>query len=251
VVGAARDTLAHAWRVLETEINAATDNPLIFPPAWVEGFEGTLEAIRDRLTEAECVEAVFSGGNFHGEPIAVVMDFLKIALAEVGNISERRTAHLVDGHLNQGLPSLLIERSGLNNGLMIPQYTAAALVSENKVLAHPASVDSIPTCENTEDHVSMGTIAARQAREILHNVELTVAIECFTAFQALHFRRPFQPGAGIQAFVRCLSEHGMTFLDEDRVLYLDIERACGLIRREVVVDAVERHLGRPLAGVAE
>jgi len=122
-------------------------------------------------------------------------------------------------------------------------------VSENKVLAHPASVDSIPTCENTEDHVSMGTIAARQAREILHNVELTVAIECMTAFQALHFRRPFQPGAGVQAFMQCLAEHGMTFLEEDRVLYLDIERSCQLIRREIVVDAVERRLGHSLIGI--
>ena len=150
VLGSARDAVAHTWRVLQVEINAATDNPLIFPPAWIEAFDGPMEALRARLEDAECAASVISGGNFHGEPIGMVSDYLKVALCEVGSISERRTAHLVDGHHNQGLPSLLVTRSGLNNGLMIPQYTAAALVSENKVLAHPATVDSIPTCENTD-----------------------------------------------------------------------------------------------------
>lgn len=249
VLGSARDALAHTWQVLEIEFNAATDNPLIFPLPFVEDFEGDPADLKKQLKESECVEWVFSGGNFHGEPIAMVMDYIKIAIAEIGSISERRTAHLVDGHLNQGLPSLLIERSGLNSGLMIPQYTAAALVSENKVLAHPATVDSIPTCENTEDHVSMGTIASRQAREILHNVELVVAIECLTAFQALHFRRPIQPGIGSRAFMHTLETRGMSFMEEDRVLYPEIERACMLLRQEVLIDGVEAVLKTPLLGI--
>lgn len=249
VLGSARDALSHAWRVLEVEFNAATDNPLIFPAPWIESFEGESEALKAGLNERECVESVFSGGNFHGEPIGMVMDYVKVAIAEVGSISERRIAHLVDGHHNQGLPSLLVERSGLNSGLMIPQYTAAALVSENKVLAHPATVDSIPTCENTEDHVSMGTIAARQAREILCNVELVLAIEALTAFQALHFRRPVEPGIGSQAFVTAMAENGLTFVEEDRVLYPDIERSCTLIRQEVLVAAVEGRLQRVLLGL--
>lgn len=249
VLGSARDALSHAWKVLEVEFNSATDNPLIFPSPEVEAFVGSPDALKEQLNERECVEYVFSGGNFHGEPIGMVMDYVKVALAEVGSLSERRVAHLVDGHHNQGLPSLLVERSGLNSGLMIPQYTAAALVSENKVLAHPATVDSIPTCENTEDHVSMGTIAARQAREILCNVELVLAIEGLTAFQALHFRRPIQPGQGSRAFVSAMEDNGLTFVEEDRVIYPDIEWTCALIRQEILVERVELQLARTLEGL--
>lgn len=248
VLGSARDALSHAWKVVEREFNAATDNPLLFPPESLLSLDSD-EAFEAQLTEKSCVESVFSGGNFHGEPIGMVMDYVKVALAEVASISERRTAHLVDGHLNQGLPSLLVERSGLNSGLMIPQYTAAALVSENKVLAHPATVDSIPTCENTEDHVSMGTIAARQAREILHNVELVLGIECLTAFQALHFRRPLEPGVGSKALLKTLEQAGMRFLEEDRVLYPELERATRLLRHEVLVEGVEGALDKPLRGL--
>lgn len=248
VLGAARDALTHARSVVSVELTAATDNPLIFPPPQLLE-EGCPPEAWKSLTEAECLEAVCSGGNFHGEPIGMVMDYVKVALAEIGSISERRVAHLVDGHLNQGLPSLLIERSGLNSGLMIPQYTAAALVSENKVLSHPATVDSIPTCENTEDHVSMGTIAARQAREILHNVELVLAIECLTAYQGLHFRHPLKPGPGGQALCEAMRAAGVLPIEDDRVLYPEIERACQVMRLEHLVDSANVLVGQPLKGL--
>ncbi len=154
VHGAVRDALDHLRRVLDIELNSATDNPLVFPsggvaPADVVATGGGL---------------VISGGNFHGEPIALALDFAKIAVAELGSIAERRIALLVDARLNGGLPAFLAASSGVDSGMMIHQYTAAALVSEDKVLAHPASVDSIPTSANQEDHVSMGSIAARHAR---------------------------------------------------------------------------------------
>ena len=167
VHGAVRDTLDHLRRVLDIELNAATDNPLVFPGG----------GIADVATMATGGGRVISGGNFHGEPIALALDFAKIALAELGSISERRTALLVDPRLNGGLPPFLAAESGINSGMMIYQYTAAALVSENKVLAHPASVDSIPTSANQEDHVSMGSISARHARTVLAHVERIVAIE--------------------------------------------------------------------------
>lgn len=248
VLGAARDALLHARRVVTTELTAATDNPLIFPPKDLLSPDCPDERWQT-LSSDECLDAVCSGGNFHGEPIGMVMDYVKVALAEIGSLSERRVAHMVDGHLNQGLPSLLIERSGLNSGLMIPQYTAAALVSENKVLAHPATVDSIPTCENTEDHVSMGTIAARQAREILHNVELVLAIECLTAYQGLRFRAPLQAGPGGQALEAAMHMAGASPIADDRVLYPEIERACQMIRREALLDAANERLKQPLRGL--
>ena len=157
VHGAVRDTLDHLRRVLDIELNSATDNPLVFPGG----------GVADVATIATGGGRVISGGNFHGEPIALALDFAKIALAELGSISERRTALLVDPRLNGGLPPFLAAESGIDSGMMIYQYTAAALVSENKVLAHPASVDSIPTSANQEDHVSMGSISARHARTVL------------------------------------------------------------------------------------
>ncbi len=147
VHGAVKDTIEYVKSVIQTEVNSATDNPLIF---------------------ADTNEHI-EGGNFHGEPIALVMDYLKIALSELGNISERRTARLVDGSLS-GLPRFLTPKGGLNSGLMIAQYTSAALVSENKVLSHPASVDSIPTSANQEDHNSLGSVSARKCFEVLNNV---------------------------------------------------------------------------------
>jgi len=166
VHGASRDAIAYAARVATDEINAATDNPLFFPP------------------EPEA----YSAGNFHGQPVALAADFLAIAVAELANISERRTQMLLDLHHNRGLPQSLTTRPGVNSGLMIAQYTAASLVSENKVLAHPASVDSIPTSANSEDHVSMSTHAARKARTILANVQAVIAIELLTAAQAADWR---------------------------------------------------------------
>ncbi len=172
VTGAVMDTISYVKNILEREINSVTDNPLIF-------------------LNAERENKIFSGGNFHGEPIALACDFLKIALAELGNISERRVFKLTSGHLNNGLPSMLIENKGLNSGFMLLQYTASALASENKVLAHPASIDSIPTGEGLEDHISMGTVSARQAREILGNVQQIIAIELISAMQALYLNKKF------------------------------------------------------------
>jgi histidine ammonia-lyase len=173
VHGASRDSIAHVRRVLETEINSATDNPLIFPG------EAT----------------AYSAGNFHGQPVALAMDFLGLAVAELGSISERRSAKLTDRNHNYGLPAFLATRGGVESGLMIAQYTAAALVSENKVLIHPASGDSIPTSANQEDHVSMGTIAARQTAEIIRNVRRVIAIEMLCAARGIDLRNR-RPGTG-------------------------------------------------------
>ncbi|HEY7133314.1 MAG TPA: histidine ammonia-lyase [Candidatus Limnocylindrales bacterium] len=179
VHGAVRDALDHLRRVLDIEMNSATDNPLVFPDG----------GVADEDAAATGGGRVISGGNFHGEPIALALDFAKLAIAELGAISERRTALLVDGRLNGGLPAFLAPSGGLDSGLMIAQYTAAALASENKVLAHPASVDSIPTSANQEDHVSMGPIAGRHARTVLEHVERIVAIELRVVAEAIDHRR--------------------------------------------------------------
>jgi histidine ammonia-lyase len=193
VHGAVRDALDHLRRVLDIEMNSATDNPLVFPEGGV--------AAGDALATAG--GRVISGGNFHGEPVALALDFAKIAIAELGSISERRTSLLLDPRLNGGLPAFLAPTSGLDSGLMIVQYTAAALVSENKVLAHPASVDSIPTSANQEDHVSMGPIAARHARTVVDHVERIVAIELLVGAEALDQRLAMladdAAGAGVGA----------------------------------------------------
>jgi histidine ammonia-lyase len=190
VHGAVRDALDHLRRVLDIEMNSATDNPLVFP-------EG---GAADEGAAATGGGLVISGGNFHGEPVALALDFAKLAVAELGAISERRTALLLDERLNGGLPAFLASGSGLDSGLMILQYTAAALASENKVLAHPASADSVPTSANQEDHVSMGPIAARHARTVLAHVEQILAIELLVATQALDARIGAdgpRPGAGV------------------------------------------------------
>ena len=173
VHGAARDALAELERVLTVEINSATDNPLVFPTG-----------------------EVISGGNFHGEPLALTLDYATLAVAELASISERRTARLVDAHLS-GLPAFLAERPGVESGLMIAHYTAAALVNELQSLAHPASVDTIPTSANQEDHVSMGATSAHQLRDALDRAEQVLAIEALCAAQGLDFRAPLRPGAGV------------------------------------------------------
>jgi histidine ammonia-lyase len=178
VHGAVRDALDHLRRVLDIELNSATDNPLVFPG----GGDVPVDAL------ATGGGLVISGGNFHGEPIALALDFAKLALSELGAISERRTALLLDPRLNGGLPAFLAPEPGLNSGLMIVQYTAAALASENKVLVHPSSADSIPTSANQEDHVSMGAAAARHAWAVLGHVEQILAIELLCAAQALDLR---------------------------------------------------------------
>ncbi len=220
VHGASRDAIAHARGVIEIELNSATDNPLIF--------------------SAE--NEVLTGGNFHGQPVALAMDFLSIALAELANISERRISRLLDPH-NSGLPAFLTDHGGLNSGFMLVQYTAASLVSENKVLAHPASVDSIPTSANQEDHVSMGTIAARQATEILGNTQIVIAIELLCAAQGLDYRRPLNPGAGSkQAYdlIRAV----IPKLHSDRILYPDINKLVELIKDERLLNSIEQVVGR-------
>lgn len=211
VHGASKDSFAHVRKVLEIEINSVTDNPII-------------------LEDEESI--VFSAGNFHGQPVALAMDLLGLAIAELGNISERRIARLLDPKLNFGLPAFLTKEGGLNSGLMITQYTAAALVSENKTLIHPASGDSIPTSANQEDHVSMGTIGARQAREILENVVNVVAIEILCANQALSFREQ-KPGKLIREVVRLVNSV-VPKIEEDREFHKDISAVRKLIDKKLI-----------------
>jgi histidine ammonia-lyase len=211
VHGAARDALDQLERVLTVEINAVTDNPLVFPPD----------------EEAPAGE-VISGGNFHGEPVAIAIDLAKIALAELASISERRTARLVDAHLS-GLPAFLTDRSGLESGLMIAQYTAAALVNELQTLTHPSSVDTIPTSANQEDHVSMGATGALHLREVLDRAETVLAIEAVCAAQGLDFRSPLRPGEGVAAAHRAVRE-AVPHLDRDRPPAPDIHAVRALIR---------------------
>jgi len=226
VHGASVDALAYARSVLEIELNSSTDNPLVFP-------DGTDV---DASTLATGGGRVISGGNFHGQPVALVMDFAALAIAELGSISERRTALLIDGRLS-GLPAFLVEDAGLNSGLMLLQYAAAALVSENKVLVHPASADSIPTSANQEDHVSMGSIAARQARDVLRNVEHVVAFELLCAGQGLDFRvaRIGAAGAGAAEAHRRLRER-VDHLATDRDPGPDIQAALALVREGRLLD---------------
>ena len=220
VHGACRDLLDYAAATVEVELNAATDNPLVL------------------LDEGEIVSA----GNFHGQPLAFALDALAMAVAELASISERRTERLVNPSLSEGLPPFLVEEGGLNSGFMILQYVAAALVSENKVLAHPASVDSIPTSAGQEDHVSMGNAAGLKALRVLDNAEPTLAIELLAGTQAIEFLAPLMPGEGVRAvhdFVRTLSER----LVEDRSLSADIERVADSIRAGDVLRAAEASLG--------
>ena len=231
VHGAVRDALDHLRRVLDIEMNSATDNPLVFP----EG--GVVDA--DALATGG--GRVISGGNFHGEPVALALDFAKLAIAELGSIAERRVALLVDPRLNGSLPAFLTADAGMNSGLMILQYTAAALASENKVLVHPASADTIPTSANQEDHVSMGSIAARHGRAVLEHVERILAIELIVAAQALDFRLELLPGAlpglGVQEAhrrIRAVVPH----LDRDREPSADLAAATALVRDGALVDLV-------------
>ncbi len=213
VHGAVRDALAHCRRVFEIETNSAVDNPLVFVknPKQMDG-EGD----------------VLSGGNFHGEPLAFALDFLAIALTALAGISERRVERLVNPTLNEGLPPFLAAGAGLNSGFMMPQVTAAALVSENKVLAHPASVDSITTSGNKEDYVSMGMTAATKLKRIVVNTRNVMAIEAMAASQAIDFLAPLKTskrGQVAHAAIRSVC----TFMDKDRVMYQDFARLAELI----------------------
>lgn len=219
VHGASRDALAHVREVVLREMRSVTDNPLVLP-----GEARTLSA-----------------GNFHGQPLALAADYAGIALAELANISERRIEQMLNPSLS-GLPAFLAEGSGLNSGLMISQYTAAALVSENKVLAHPASVDSIPTSANQEDHVSMGTIACRKARAIYENTLWVLAIELASAAQALDFHTPLRPGRGVEAVYRRIRRE-IPHLDRDRYLKPELSRIRELIRSGELGRVAEEAVG--------
>lgn len=220
VHGASRDAIGYAATVVEVEMNAATDNPLIFPD------EGR----------------VISGGNFHGQPVAIAMDLLTMACAELAVIAERRIERLVNPHLS-GLPAFLTADGGLHSGLMLAQYTAAALVSENKVLSHPASVDSIPTSANQEDHVSMGTIAARKAAQVVRHAQQVIGVELICAAQALEFHRPARPGAGVRQAYACVRD-GIPPLHEDRVLADDLALGAELVRSGTLLARVEEAIGQ-------
>jgi histidine ammonia-lyase len=236
VHGAVRDALEYMRGVLDIELNSATDNPLVFP----QGGDTDADAL------ATGGGLVISGGNFHGEPVALALDFAKLAISELGAISERRIALMLDARLNGGLPPFLSSGSGLESGMMLLQYTAAALASENKVLSHPASSDSIPTSANQEDHVSMGSIAARHALAVVANVQRILAIELMVGAQALDLRLArtaeaglqVRPGVGVaeaHARIRAVVSH----LDRDRRQTADIEAAATLIREGALVDLVE------------
>ena len=207
VHGASRDVLRFVRQTLEIEINAATDNPLVFAEPGDE----------DRM---------ISGGNFHGQPLAFAMDFLAMAVSEIASISERRVEQLIDPALS-GLPAFLLESSGLNSGFMMAQVTAASLVNENRILCTPASVDSIPTSANQEDHVSKGMTSARKAMVVLSNTRYCLAIEFLCACQAIDIVG-LKPGRGVHAAYETLRGR-VTRMDRDRVLHHDIEAAASLL----------------------
>jgi histidine ammonia-lyase len=217
VHGASRDALAYAAKAIETELNSVTDNPLVFDNG-----------------------DILSGGNFHGQPLALAMDFAAIALAELASISERRTYLLLEGH--DGLPKLLMMDTGVNSGFMIPQYTAAALVSENKVLSHPASVDSIPTSLGQEDHVSMGSISALKLLSVARNVERVLAVELLTAAQALDFRSPLKPGKGVLLAHELLREQ-IGHAHRDYEVRNDLDLCAGVLQRGELSLGVEAGIG--------
>jgi histidine ammonia-lyase len=218
VHGASRDALEYAAGVLETEMNSVTDNPLVFQDG-----------------------DILSGGNFHGQPLALALDFAALALAELGSISERRTYLLLEGH--DGLPRLLMRDTGVNSGFMIPQYTAAALVSENKVLSHPASVDSIPTSLGQEDHVSMGSISALKLLGIMKNLQRILAVELLTVSQALDFRAPLRPGRGVETAHQTLRAR-VDHAPEDYEVKTDLDQCEQMLASGGLADSVESAIGR-------
>ena len=222
--GGVREALAYVKNILTTEINASTDNPLVFPEE----------------------DQVISGGNFHGEPIAIALDTLGIAVAELADVSERRLERLVNPALSYGLPAFLCKKGGLNNGFMIAQYAAASLVSENKIYAHPASVDSIPSSANQEDHVSMGTTAARTARMIVANTRAVLAIELFGVCQALYLRGIEKVSPAGRAVYQCVRKAGVPAVDEDILMHPEMKKCENLIAEGLPLEAVQAVVG-PLA----
>ncbi len=223
VHGATRDTLVFARTTLEREILAVTDNPLIFV-----GEDGNADVI--------------SGGNFHGQPVAIALDAATIAVAELANVSERRVEQLVNPAMSSGLPPFLAPRTGLDSGFMMAQVTAAALVSENKVLAHPSSVDSIPSSAGKEDHVSMGSISSRKLAQVVTHVRRGLAIEALVAAQGLDLRKPLTPARGVAAAHAAVREAVPT-LTEDRALYRDMEAVERILEDGTLIAKVEEAIG--------
>jgi histidine ammonia-lyase len=215
VHGAAKDALNYIKEKVDIEMNSATDNPII-------------------TEEGE----VLSGGNFHGEPMALSFDFLGIAVSEIANISERRLERLINFQLND-LPPFLVKHGGLNSGFMITQYAAASLVSENKVLAHPASVDSIPSSANQEDHVSMGTIAARKAMTMAQNARRVVTTEIMAACQAIDFRTGLKLGAGTSEAYAVVREV-VDFIEKDKIMYKELDKVEELLSSGKLLERVEK-----------
>ncbi len=220
VNGATREALRFAASVLEVETNSVSDNPIVLPDTG----------------------EVLSGGNFHGQPVAVALDALAAAVVALASIAERRLYRLLDPVRNNGLPAFLVEQSGLNSGFMLAQYTAASLVSECKTLAHPASVDSIGSSAGQEDHVSMGMTAARHARDVVSNAEVVVALEALVAAQALDLRAPLEPAAGTRAALQRIRSR-VPFLEADRELGPDIAAVTGLVRGGELLEAAEGAVG--------
>lgn len=217
--GASRMAYDYVKQVIETEINSVTDNPLIFPDE----------------------DDVISGGNFHGEPVGLAMDFIAIAISELADISERRTERLVNPQLS-GLPAFLIEHGGVNSGLMITQYAAASMVSENKVLAHPACVDSIPSSANQEDHVSMGTTAARKALSILDNSQKVLGIELFAASQAMTFRDESKLGKAMSAVYKHIRK-SVPAWEHDQISYIEMNKFDKMVKSAELNELVEETIG--------
>lgn len=209
VLGATLDAIDYCEKVVVNEMNAVTDNPLVF-------------------TEER---RVISAGNFHGQPVAIAMDFLTIAMSEIANIAERRLERMVNSNLSNGLPAFLVKNPGINSGFMIVQYSAASLVSENKSLAHPASVDSIPSSANQEDHVSMGTIAARKARQVINNTKRVLAMELFTALQAVDFRDTSKMSSKTKPIYDYVRK-SVPFIKEDVIMYEKIHTVIDLLDEE-------------------
>lgn len=205
VHGASKDAFEHVLSVFIREINSVTDNPNIFPEE----------------------DLILSGGNFHGQPLALALDYLAISMSEIANIAERRTYQLISGQ--RGLPLFLVKNPGLHSGFMIPQYTAAGIVSENKQLCTPASVDSISSSNNQEDHVSMGANAATKCLRVIENVEKVLAIELMSAAQALDFRRPLQSGSTVEQMIKAFREK-ISFNEQDRVLHDDMKAAVQFVK---------------------
>jgi histidine ammonia-lyase len=236
VHGAVRDTLAYCREVMEIEANSAVDNPLVFMKSST-GHLGTgappAQAERSSGAEAD----VISGGNFHGQPVAFALDFLGIALTALAGISERRLERLVNPSLNEGLPPFLAPGAGLNSGFMMAQVAAASLVSENKVLAHPASADSITTSGNKEDYVSMGMTAALKLKRIVENTRSAIAIEAMAAAQALDFLAPLKTSKRGEAAHAAIRSVCMT-MERDRVMYQDFARIAELIASGKVADVL-------------